>query len=158
MIPDHSELGTYDAETWRAVPADTNPTGNEGGAWAVVAGDGEEFDVYLEVTAEYPHRVAQFVAAAVQAEAVRRRFDGAMDDLAAMRTRQHSETDNRPHMADTVRLALLIGHLGNVGRDISHRPDDRQEAEKRLYADLTQAGTEIVAWMEALLARNQSTT
>ncbi|MGI8332749.1 hypothetical protein ACRYCC_22605 [Actinomadura scrupuli] len=37
MVPDHLQLGTSDVQTWRAVPAEDNPTGEEHGAWAVVA-------------------------------------------------------------------------------------------------------------------------
>lgn len=75
-IPDSSQIGTDDVMTWRAVPTPNNPSGDELGSWLVVAGDGDEVDVYIEViTAEYPKRVAEFIVSAVQAHALRRSND-----------------------------------------------------------------------------------
>jgi phosphatidate phosphatase APP1 len=62
-------MGTTDPATWRAVPAACNPAGNPDGAWAVVAGDGEEADIYCEVTAEHPQQVAELIAEAIRVHA-----------------------------------------------------------------------------------------
>lgn len=64
-------MGITDPATWRAVPADCNPSGSPDGAWAVVAGDGEEADIYCEVTAEHPRAVAELIVAAIRAHALR---------------------------------------------------------------------------------------
>jgi hypothetical protein len=159
VTPDNTHVGTSDVQTWRAVPAEINPSGDELGAWAVVAGDGEEPDVYLDVTAEYPQRVAEFVAAAVRAEAAGRRFAGAAGDIAAELDRQrHAEqplTATNPYLADPTRLALLVEQLGEVAREVTTAGGhSRGEAGKRLYEDLIQVGATTIGWMQALLARD----
>ncbi|WP_433187792.1 hypothetical protein [Actinoallomurus sp. CA-150999] len=159
VIPDITQVGTSDVQTWRAVPAQNNPSGDELGAWAVVAGDGEEADVFLDVTAEYPQRVAEFVATAVRAEAAGRRFAGAAGDIAAELDRQrHADqplTAAGPYLADPVRLAMLVEQLGVVAREITTGGgQSRGEAGKRLYEHLIQVGATTIGWMEALLARD----
>lgn len=61
-------IGGVDTYTWRAIPHPDNKTGNRLGGWCVVAGDyadeGEP-DVLIEVTAEYPQDVAEFIVTAV---------------------------------------------------------------------------------------------
>jgi hypothetical protein len=159
MIPDSTHIGTSDVETWQAVPAENNLSGDELGSWAVVAGDGEEADVYLDVTAEYPKRVAEFVVAAIRGEAARRRFAGASDDIAAELDRQRQPASGplaatRPYLPDTMRLALLVERLGDVASHVTaQRGDCRSESAKRLYEDLTQLAAVTVGWMETLLAR-----
>ncbi|MFG2245532.1 hypothetical protein [Spirillospora sp. NPDC048823] len=162
MIHDSTHLGTSDTETWRAVPAEINPSGDELGAWAVVAGDGEEADVYLQVTAEYPRRVAEFVAAAARAEAAGRRFAGATGDIAAELDRQQRSsgpadqrgTAGAAYLPDPLRLAMLVEHVGEVAREVADGGGRcRDEAAKHLYASLTQVAATAVSWMEAVQAR-----
>jgi hypothetical protein len=61
-------LGGVDVDTWRAVPAEGNPDGRRTRGWNIVAGDGDEADVWIEVQgAEYPKDVAEFIVAAGRA-------------------------------------------------------------------------------------------
>ena len=161
MIPDTTHVGTNDVQTWRAVPAENNPSGDELGAWAVVAGDGEEADVYLDVTAEYPQRVAEFVAGAVRNEAGRQRFTGAAADIAAelalqRHTCQQTPAAGHPYLPDTVRLALLTQQLGEVAGLAATGGAFSTEEIKRLYEQLVQVGAATIGWMEALLGREQA--
>jgi hypothetical protein len=162
VIPDTTHVGTNDVQTWRAAPAENNPSGDELGAWAVVAGDGEEADVYLDITAEYPQRVAEFVAGAVRNEAGRQRFAGAAGDIADELVRQRHANQQRPtaghpYLPDTVRLALLTQQLGEVaGLVTAGGAFSTDEAAKRLYEQLVQVGAATIGWMEALLGRERA--
>ena len=161
MIPDTTHIGTSDVQTWQAMPAENNPSGDELGAWAVVAGDGDEADVYLDVTAEYPKRVAEFVAAAVRNEADRRRFTGAAGDIADELARQrHADQQTpaagHPYLPDTVRLALLTQQLGEVAGLAATGGAFNTDEIKRLYEHLVQVGAATIGWMEALLGREQA--
>lgn len=64
-------IGTLDVSTWQAIPApkpgDCDPEERLGG-YCVVAGDCDEADVWIEVTAEHPEKVAEFIVQAVQNE------------------------------------------------------------------------------------------
>jgi len=64
-------IGTFDVDTWQAIPApkpgDCDPEERLGGH-CIVAGDCDEADVWIEVTAEYPEKVAEFIVQAVQNE------------------------------------------------------------------------------------------
>lgn len=162
MIPDSTQIGTMDVETWQAVPTDNNPAADEMGAWAVVAGDGGEADVYLEVSAEYPKRVAEFVATAVRNEAGRVRFAGAAGDIADELWRQRQADQQtpaaaHPYLPDTVRMALLTRQLGEVTTQVNtHGAVSTDEAAKHLYEQLIQVGAVTIGWMEALLARERA--
>jgi hypothetical protein len=67
-------IGGVDIDTWQAVPApkpgDCDPEERLGG-YCVVAGDSDEAAVWIEVTAEYPQAVAEFIVTAVQNEYAR---------------------------------------------------------------------------------------
>jgi hypothetical protein len=151
-----------DVQTWQAVPADNNPAADEMGTWAVVAGDGDEADVYVEVSAEYPKRVAEFLATAVRNEAGRVRFAGAAGDIADELARQRQADQQtpaagHPYLPDTVRLALLTQQLGEAaGLVTANGAFSTDEAAKRLYEQLVQVGAATIGWMEALLGRERA--
>ena len=128
MIPDSRQIGTTDVETWRAVPAEINPSGDELGAWAVVAGDGEDADVYLDITAEYPKRVAEFVTAAVRGEVARQRFDGASGDIAAELERQRQAA--RPHGPAIPACTPSSQLLTKANSSESNKPSSRDQIRK----------------------------
>lgn len=76
MTPDldarDPRIGGVDPDTWRAAPHPDNPDGDRIGCWLILAGDMEdEPDVWIEVIAEHPGDVAEFVAAAVRNEYAR---------------------------------------------------------------------------------------
>lgn len=108
-------------ETWRAVPAEINLSGDEIGAWAVVAGDGEEADIYLQVAAEYPRRVAEFVAEAVRTEAANRRAAGHRSGGATGSTTVRGRCDKCPDLAEyhtevtNWTVLLCPGHAARLG-------------------------------------------
>lgn len=63
-------IGTAEVDTWRAVPWESIRREDDGwrGGYCVVAGDCDEVDVYIEVSAECPKDVAEFIVRAVQNE------------------------------------------------------------------------------------------
>jgi hypothetical protein len=65
---DDPRIGGVDAYTWRAIPHPDNKTSARTSGWCVVAGDLDEADVWVDVTAEYPKDVAEFIAQAVIGE------------------------------------------------------------------------------------------
>ena len=160
MIPEGVQIGTTDVATWRSVPAESNVDGDTDGAWAVVGGDGDEYDLYVEVVdAEAPKRVAEFIIESVKGHAHGLRCEAALSDVERERGRQRAEdpeTDpSNLHLPDVTRLAGLIEEVGAIGREL-HRHElgrDRTDLDKRLYEHLTQVAATTVAWMESILAR-----
>jgi len=66
-----TRIGTTYVDSWQARPAPCNPDGHRTGLWIIDAGDYAhegEADVYIEVTAEYPKDVAEFIVQAVRNE------------------------------------------------------------------------------------------
>lgn len=59
-------IGGVDIYTWRAIPAPKEPDLERLGGYCVIAGEYEEADVWIEVTAEHPKEVAEFIVEAVQ--------------------------------------------------------------------------------------------
>lgn len=72
IINTATRIGNTDINTWRAIPAPKNTDPERLGTWCVVAGEYEEADVWIEVTAEHPQDVAEFIVQAVRNEHERR--------------------------------------------------------------------------------------
>ncbi|TDD97673.1 hypothetical protein [Actinomadura rubrisoli] len=64
-------IGGVDIDTWRAQPAPDNPGGTRTRCWVILAGEYDETDVWIEVHAEYPKDVAEFIVQAVRNEHAR---------------------------------------------------------------------------------------
>jgi hypothetical protein len=70
-INDDPRIGSVDITTWQAIPHPDNKTSARTGGWCVVAGDLDEADVWIDVEAEYPKDVAEFIVEAVRNEYAR---------------------------------------------------------------------------------------
>jgi hypothetical protein len=160
MIPGRDQIGTADVATWRAVPARCNPLADEQGAWAVIAGDSEEPDLYIEITAENPGQVAEFLAAAVREHACRSRFDAAAGDADSERKHQRSRcaavSPGNPAAPDALKLACLAELSGNVARELTAGQGGAALAGRDgpLYRRLTKLAAGTLAWMEAILSQD----
>jgi hypothetical protein len=165
VIPGYLQIGTADVGTWRVVPAACNPGQDERGAWAVAAGDpGEEPDLYVEIAAESPKQVAEFIVAAVREYAHATRFGAAVTDveqeLRQERSRRAVVTPANPHLPDAVKLACLVEHAGSLAGELTYDPagGNRTERGKRLYARLTQLAAGTLGWMEAIASQDSETS
>ncbi|MBG0829029.1 hypothetical protein HS041_14750 [Planomonospora sp. ID67723] len=157
MIPKLQQTGTLDLDTWCVVPAESNPDRREHGAWAVAAGDSEEYDLYFEITdAEYPRQVAAFIVDAVQEHATRLRLNAAVDDVLRERERLLAI----PHDAVALnrlapfRLMALMSRLGQIAGQLENagKPLESEERMVRVYGDVAQVAAVALAWMESIQA------
>lgn len=163
MIPEPEQTGSVDLTTWRVVPGESNPDGNEYGAWGIAGGDSDEYSFYMEVLgAEQPKKTAQFVLDAVTGHARQLRLEGALASVQQERTRQRAANDlldpSNLNLIEEAKLAALIDDVGGVGRIFNQDrfTSGRDELDKRLYAQLTQVAATAVAWMECIHARNDA--
>jgi len=107
VIPNRLQAGTTDVSTWRVVPAPCNPGGDEQGGWAVAGGDaGDDPDLYFEISAECPKKVAEFIVAAANQHAHAVRFSSVVADVEQERRRERSRytpmTPGNPHLPDAL--------------------------------------------------------
>lgn len=157
VLPAYEQLGTHDVMTWRARPSASNPTEAENGCWTVIAGEAEdEPDVYLEISAEHPKHVADFIVAAVHQHAGCVRFTGAAADVERERTREHARftevSPANPALPDALKLACLVSQIGTLAAEVTDDPLGGPERRKRLYAQLTYLAAGAMGWMESILS------
>ncbi|MEU4404771.1 hypothetical protein AB0F88_09615 [Streptosporangium sp. NPDC023963] len=156
MDPEHEYLPPADLATWRVVPGDTNSDKHEDGTWAIVAGDGDEYDLYIEVgDAHRPKETAQFIIDAVTGHAQRLRLQRALAHIQQLRAQQTDDelipADSRlPDVRKLAHLMSVVGDLAHeVGRVVPH--SERAAHRERLYEHLAQVAVTTVAWMEATI-------
>lgn len=155
-IPAFEQIGGVDLTTWHVVAAESNPDKHEQGPWAIVASDGYEYDLYIEVLdADHPRKVAEFIVEAVQEHATKLRRGAAYDDISEDRDRLR----RRPRGADLYelerpRVVALMEVLGKLAQEASQpAPAAGQAAQRRrIYEDVTCLAALAVSWMEAIHA------
>jgi hypothetical protein len=148
MIPTQQQIGCADLETWRVVPADTNPDGLASRSWAIVGGDGDEADVYIDITTEYPKHVAEFILDAVRAHAERLRYTGALGDIRSEVERRRAAGDD-PFHPDVVRVAEVVSELGQLAAVVTAQRGRRQpDYDDAVREPITRAAALLVLWLQ----------
>ncbi|WP_345475951.1 hypothetical protein, partial [Actinoallomurus oryzae] len=105
---DDPRIGSVDIDTWHAIPAPKDAAPEERlGGYCIVAGDCDEADVWIEVTAEHPKDVAEFIVQAVRNEyASQPRLTNGRTRIAPQITTRALEFGNlRDAMADAILAA-----------------------------------------------------
>lgn len=156
-IPTPEQIGTVDLASWTVVPGRSNLDKDEHGAWAVTAGDEEQYDLYFEVAdAVHPRQVAEFIVEAVQAHATQLRLNAAFADV--LRERERLRT--RPSGADLYeldrsRVVAMMAQLGKLAAEAYEpAPASEQDAQtQRIYDEVTHLAALAVSWLEAIHAR-----
>ncbi|WP_433433074.1 hypothetical protein [Nonomuraea sp. CA-141351] len=160
-IPAPEQIGSVDLDTWRVVPAESNPDKHEHGAWAIAGGDGDEYDLYLEVLdADQPQKVAQFIVDAVSQHARQLRLQGALARVEQVWAQQQEDERagvlavSNPGLPDAVKLAQLVAAMGDLAHAVGEVVPQQQRAahRERVYDQLAQVASITVAWMEATLS------
>ncbi|MFI7230546.1 hypothetical protein ACIBO5_45675 [Nonomuraea angiospora] len=156
-IPSPDQIGTVDLASWAVVPGPSNQDKDEHGAWAVTAGDEEQYALYFEVAdAAHPRQVAEFIVEAVRAHATRLRLNAAFDDI--LRERERLRT--RPAGADLYeldrsRVVAMMAQLGKLAAE-AYEPASASEQDaqtQRIYDEVTHLAALAVSWLEAIHAR-----
>ncbi|MEO3807875.1 hypothetical protein ABGB17_02610 [Sphaerisporangium sp. B11E5] len=151
-IPTRQQLGTYDFQTWRVVPAESNPNAHPGGRWAIAAGD-EEWDLYIEVAdAEESRTVAEFVVSAVQTHAEHLRHAAAVDDIRTevehLRATRHDATT--PYHHEIARLTEATAALGEIAQHIATaRQHRRHPGDQALRERVVHLAALLALWLHA---------
>jgi hypothetical protein len=156
-IPTPEQISTVDLASWTVVPSQSNPEKDDRGAWAVTAGDEEQYDLYFEIAdAAYPRQVAEFIVEAVQAHATQLRLSIAFDNVLHERERLRAH----PAGADLYelgrgRVVAMMAQLGKLAAEAYETAPapERAAQERRIYAEVTQLAAQAVSWMEAIHAR-----
>jgi hypothetical protein len=158
VITNDRRTGDLDVSTWRAAPAESNVARDDNGSWVVLGGDSVDApEIYFEISAEHPRQVAEFIVAAVQQHAGRMRFTEVIADVERERTRDRSRfTEMAPAnrvLPDGLKLACLVGQVGELAGELTDDPFGGRERGKRLYARLTTLAASAVGWMESMTSQ-----
>ncbi|MFC4122025.1 hypothetical protein [Nonomuraea zeae] len=150
-IPRPEQIDNIDPITWRVIPSESNPDRHEHGGWAIAAGHGEEYDLYIEVAdAAYPREVAEFMVAAVQAHAGRLRLSAVLENVQSERKRLRESKAVTPYQLETFRLRAMMAKVGQLAAELEPRESDKQHDE--IYGLVTQVAALAVTWLEDMHA------
>lgn len=151
-IPTRQQIGTYDLQTWRVVPAESNPDRHPFSRWAIAAGD-DDWDLYVEVAhAEDPQAVAEFIVSAVHTHAEHLRHAAAVDDIRTeierLRAARHDAAT--PYHFDSARLTEATAALGEIARHIvTARQHRRYPRDPDLRRHVTHLAALLTLWLHA---------
>ncbi|MFI6637718.1 hypothetical protein ACIBI7_53310 [Nonomuraea fuscirosea] len=152
-IPAPEQIDNIDPASWQVIPAESNPDKHEHGAWAIAAGHGDEYDLYVEVAdAGHPRQVAEFIVEAVRAHATRLRLSAALEDVYSERERLRESNAVTLYQLESVRLGALMAKVGQLASELEARESDKQQAP--IYGTVTQVAALAVAWLEDIHANH----
>lgn len=156
-VPASEQIGTVDLASWTVVPGQSNPEKDDHGAWAVTAGDVEQYDLYFEIAdAAHPRQVAEFVVEAVQAHATRLRLGAAFADVERERERLRARPPGADlYEGDRARVVVMMAELGRLAAE-AYEPAPAAESaaqRERVYDGVTRLAALAVGWLEAVHAR-----
>ncbi|MFC5828505.1 hypothetical protein [Nonomuraea insulae] len=152
-IPVPEQIGTVDLASWTVIPGQSNPNKDDHGAWAVTAGDVEQYDLYFEVAdAARPRQVAEFIVEAVQAHATRLRLGAAFADVERKREGLRTKPPGADlYEGDRSRVVAMMAQLGKLAAE-AYEPApaaERDAQRQRVYDGVTEVAALAVCWLEA---------
>ena len=149
-IPSPKQIDNIDPASWQVIPAESNPDKHEHGAWAIAAGHGDEYDLYIEVAdAGHPRQVAEFIVEAVRAHATRLRLSAALENVVKEQERLR-ETCASLYQLESARLRALTAKVGQLAAELEPREPSKEQ--DHIYAAVSQVTALALAWLEDIHA------